>query len=106
MPSLDSCINSIFEPGNPGSATDSGTITVPKFGTVFATATQTLSIGQVAAVLTLAPSTSATATQSLAISQTATAMAVVSRAAQVMGVFVNSSGTSRQGNVDGVMVNL
>jgi hypothetical protein len=30
-PSLDSCIASIFEPGNPGNATDSGTITVPRF---------------------------------------------------------------------------
>ena len=31
MPSLDSCIASIFEPGNPGSATDSGAITTPRY---------------------------------------------------------------------------
>jgi hypothetical protein len=29
--SLDSCIGSIFEPGNPGNATDTGAITTPRF---------------------------------------------------------------------------
>ena len=29
--SLDTCIASIFEPGNPGSATDSGAITIPEY---------------------------------------------------------------------------
>jgi hypothetical protein len=31
MPSLDSCIASVFEPGNPGNATDSGAITTPHY---------------------------------------------------------------------------
>jgi hypothetical protein len=30
-PALDSCIESIFEPGNPGNATDSGAITRPHY---------------------------------------------------------------------------
>jgi hypothetical protein len=34
-PSLDSCIASIFEPGNPGSATDSGAITKPHYSGFF-----------------------------------------------------------------------
>jgi hypothetical protein len=70
MPSLDSCIASIFEPGN--IATDSGAITVPKFGDISATATQALSIGQVATALTLPPTL--TATQALSIRQVATAL--------------------------------
>jgi hypothetical protein len=35
MPSLDNCIASIFEPGNPGNATDSGAITTPHYSGFF-----------------------------------------------------------------------
>lgn len=31
MATLDSCISSVFEPGNPGLATDTGTVTTPSF---------------------------------------------------------------------------
>lgn len=95
---------------------------------ISAAATQSLSIGQVAAVANIVsaasvqslsivqaatmltsgslPAISATATQSLAIGQTATATAVAGRAAMAIDTLVNSSGISRQANANGVMVNL
>jgi len=71
-PSLESCIGSMFEPGNPGNATDSGAITIPRYPTTWnvavsesATAAATLNAG-LAFVGTVTETASAADTPSVA----------------------------------------
>jgi hypothetical protein len=107
--SLDNCIDSIFEPGNPGNATDSGTITVPRFPI-------DVEVSEAAAA-TDSPSASLPIIYDVSVSETAAAAAQqdgsiisasLSRSAMVAGLgttFVNPS-ASRDAYVDGVMINV
>jgi hypothetical protein len=104
MPSLDSCINSIFEPGNPGLATDSGAITVPHYPIGAAIVE--------AASAAASPDASLFAIYFVSVTEAAVAaetqdgtVAGPTRSAMIPGAFVNSS-ASREANVAGTMVNL
>lgn len=124
MPSLDSCIASIFEPGNPGNATDSGTITIPRYPRDVAVeetaAASDVTDGSLFAIYNVLVTETATAADSpladygVSVSEAATSdsaqdatvvSAPVGRSAMILGAFVNPS-ASRQANVAGIMVNL
>jgi hypothetical protein len=102
--SLDSCINNIYEPGSIPASSGTPPVRVllrdPFEVSVSEAAAALDSIGIVVGILvTVSETTTATDTQ------TAT-LALVPRSAMLPDVFVNSSGTPRQANANGVMVNL
>jgi hypothetical protein len=83
---LEACISSIFEPGNPGNATDSGAITVPRYPIIYdvsvleaATAAATVNAG-LAYTSAVAEAASAAAVESAALTLTATAVESASAA--------------------------
>jgi hypothetical protein len=103
---LDSCIASIYEPGNPGSATDSGAITIPRYPVTY-----DVSVAEAAAA---ADSSNASlfAIYNVSVVETATAASAqdaaasaLGRSAMLPGVFVNPS-SSREAGVPGIMVNV
>jgi hypothetical protein len=101
--SLDSCINNIFEPGNIPASAGTPPVRVLLKDPIEA------SIVEVATAL---DHTDIFDGYLVAVSEAAAAVdvtdriTVATRSAMLPGVFVNSDGTARQANANGVMVNL
>jgi len=106
---LDSCITGIFVPGNIGAS--SGLPPVVRVMPPRVPTVATVAIIEIASATDLTDQRSAGAAVTEAATATDTQNAtvglpLVARDAMVAGVFVNSDGTLREANVDGVMVNL
>lgn len=108
---LDSCITGIFVPGNIGASSGLPPVVrvvPPREPTskVAAIIEVAVALDMVAGFAPIAAAMVEAATANDAADATITAAPLVSRAAMLPGVFVNSPGTVRQANANGIMANL